>query len=123
MSEPHLGAQYPTYFKHLIFSIYLFVFVIASKIKIIPDGDLHTRYDWTMKTFWNLYVLVFEKTKTKLNLETFSKVKKLIMNDVRLTFCIFRIAEYMDHYFAPKAEDISAYYERLFMDETKDKTR
>lgn len=123
LSEPTIWSAYPTYFKHFIFTTYIFVFVIIARIKCIPSGDLQTRYDRCMRTFWSLYTLVFEKTKTKLNPDTLLEVQTEISKDVRLCFILFRIAEHINHYFVPSVWDEKAYYKRLFMDELHDKQR
>jgi hypothetical protein len=118
-----LSSKYPTYFRHFIFTIYIFVFVIIGRIKTIPEWDLQTRYDWFMKTFWNLYVLIFEKTRTKLNTKTLLEIQTMISSDVRLWFCLYRIIEYISNYFNPVDNDTTSYYKWLFMDELKDKNR
>ena len=97
--------------------------MIMAKIKVMPDGDLQIKYDRYMKTFWSLYAVVFEKSKTKLNPKTFVIIQKKMMNDVRFFLSFYHILNYISCYFSPLGDDYQSYYERLFMDDTKDKNR
>lgn len=122
-SHEEIAETSPQHFKNFIFTVYIFIFTIIAKVKICPEGDLKTQYDWTMKTFWSLYVVVCKKTKTRLNQKTLLTIQKKIMNETRWTFCLHYCSQYCSKYFSFDTKDTVAYYEWLLSDEIDDKNR
>lgn len=102
------------YFKHFVYTIYFLVFIIIAKIKKMPDTDEQWQYDWLVSLFWAFYETMFDNTDTTMDPEIFADIKRIMVDDIKTMFSLFRIYQTLDQYFVIDQIGDENFLHRLF---------
>lgn len=102
------------YFKHFVYTIYFLVFVIIAKIKKMPETDEQWQYDWLVSLFWAFYETMFDNTDTTLDHIIFADIKRIMVDDVKTMFSLFRIYQTLNQYFVIDQGGDENFLHRLF---------
>lgn len=91
-------------FKYFLYTVYCFSFVIVAKMKVFPDSDIKTQFNWFINTFWSFFEVVCEKVEYTITKEEIQTLKTTVSDDVRVMFTLF-------YYYKNLSNSISAYEE------------
>lgn len=112
--------KYPShYFINFIVSVYLFTFVILSRIKVFPNADEKISYKWFIDLFFEFYYLVIDQTGQKIDEIEFEALKKDLLKNIQLFFMLYYYFKSLNGVFGDSFNSSKEYYNLLFYDELK----
>jgi hypothetical protein len=107
------------YFLQFLYTVYLFSFVILSRIKVFPQAPKEEQYKWFVECFFSFYEMLTGQLFKNSDKAVLAKIKKEVLKEIQLFFMLFYFYKRLGEVFAFDGKYHEEYYHRLFYDEVK----
>lgn len=116
-AKDSFNKQNETYFIHFLFTVYLLSFVFSARLKKFPHKDNKANYKRFIDVFFNFFEVIFKKTHASFKSQTLLEIKKKLLKEPHIFFCLFYFYKQLNWLFDDSMND--EVYTWLFYDELK----
>lgn len=112
----HTSYQQGYYF---LVAVYLLGFVFVSRLRVFPEGDAKTRYQWFLDVVFSFYELVLRQNGVAMDADQLVSFRSAALQHLQLFFFLFYFYQKLNQLFYSPTVAEKEFYTRLFFDEMK----
>lgn len=104
-------------FVDALYAFYLLTFIFASRIKVFPQQDEESDFQWFVDLYFNFYWTIIPQLKHKVTKTRFKEIRTKMLTHIEIFFMMFYYEKHVNSlYIDPQATKKTSeeFYQRLF---------
>lgn len=108
-----------SFFNSFILTVFLFSFIMISRIKVFPFEEEQKNYKWFIDLFFDFYRFVLGQWKVEVTNEEFNSLKNELLWNIQVFFMLYYTYKKLNKVFEDEWAQEKEFYNMMFYDELK----